>query len=139
MEIIMKCFKCGTSLPEGTQICPICGVSLTGVQQGVSNAAAVASEEMSKAASSVLTWGILGLAFACSFFASFLGIIFSVIGKNKANDFMAVYGTMTGKTNTGRNLAKAGLIVGIILTAIFVIYIIAIVFLLDQGASYYYY
>lgn len=71
----------------------------------------------------VLVWGIIGLAFSCSFYLSFLGIIFSAIGKSKANTYFT-YCEYSKQAKIGNNLAKAGLIVGIIFTALFLLFVI---------------
>lgn len=74
--------------------------------------------------SSVLTFGILALAF-CS--GGILGIIFGAIGKNKAKAYVDYYGQTTGQVKAGSIMSKIGFIVGIIMTVIWVIYFIAIV------------
>ena len=74
-----------------------------------------------------LTFGILGIVFACTFYLSFLGIIFSAIGIGKAKAFRAAAGQLYGPAKVGKILATIGLIVGIILTVIFVIWLIAII------------
>ncbi len=77
----------------------------------------------------VLVFGILGLAFACSFYLSFLGIIFSAIGMSQANNFARENGAVFGKAKVGRILSKVGLPLGIVFTVISVIYIIVMVLL----------
>lgn len=71
----------------------------------------------------LLVFGILGLAFACTFFLSFLGIIFSAIAKGKSRDYLFRYGEHYGKAKVGRILANVGLPVGIVLTCFFVLYL----------------
>lgn len=66
----------------------------------------------------VLVFGTLGLAFACSFYLSFLGIIFSAIGMSQANNFARANGAVFGKAKVGSILAKVGLPVGIVITVI---------------------
>lgn len=80
-------------------------------------------EELSKDA---LIWGILGLAFSCTFFLSLLGIIFSAIAKKKYAAYAAAAGTPSGKGKVGGILARVGLPVGIVMTVFFFIYIILI-------------
>ena len=74
-----------------------------------------------------LTFGILGIVFACTFYLSFLGIIFSAIGLGKAKAFKAAAGQLYGPAKVGKILATIGLIVGIILTVIFLIWLIALI------------
>lgn len=77
----------------------------------------------------VLVFGILGLAFACSFSLSFLGIIFSAIGMSQANNFARENGAVFGKAKVGRILSKVGLPLGIVFTVLFIVYIVAVVIL----------
>lgn len=79
---------------------------------------------------SLLVFGILGLAFACTFYLSFLGIIFSAIAKGKSRDYLFRYGAHYGKAKVGRILANIGLPVGIVLTCLFVTYLIVYVAIL---------
>lgn len=82
-----------------------------------------------------LVWGILSLAFATSIYLSFLGIIFSCIARSKANTYLYAYGMLDGRARTGRGLAKAGLIVGIIGTVLCVFYIIFLVAMISEGSA----
>ena len=75
----------------------------------------------------VLVFGILGLAFACSFYLSILGIIFSAIGISQANNFARANGAVFGKAKVGRILSKVGLPLGIVLTVFFIVYLISVV------------
>lgn len=76
---------------------------------------------------SILIFGIIGLAFSCSFYLSLLGIIFSAIGKGKVKKYLAAGGQLSGKAKVGNILAKVGLILGIVLTVCFVIWLIVII------------
>ena len=73
--------------------------------------------------SNVLTMGILALAFMGS---GILGIIFGAIGKNKAKPYVDYYGETTGQVKAGSIMSKIGFIVGIIMTVIWVLYIILV-------------
>ncbi len=97
------------------------------------------SEEQQAAGNSLLKWGILGLAFGCSFFGSILGIIFSAIALNKLKLYREQYGEATGKAKVGGILAKIGLPVSIVLTVFFFIYIIALIVAAGSYSSYHYY
>ncbi len=74
--------------------------------------------------STVLTFGILAVAFCCTVYFSFLGIVFGAIGKNKARAYVDAYGQTTGQVKAGSIMSKIGFIVGIIVTVIFVIALI---------------
>ena len=71
-----------------------------------------AAEKLEKQA---LTCGILGLSLSL---LGVPGIIFSSIGGGKASAFKKLTGQLTGKARTGYGLAKAGKIVGIVMTVI---------------------
>lgn len=87
---------------------------------------------------SILIFGIIGLAFSCSFYLSLLGIIFSAIGKGKVKAFLAAGGQLTGKAKVGNILAKVGLILGIVLTVFFVIWLIVIIVAaISNGSAHY--
>ena len=135
----MICTKCGARIDDGSKFCAECGAAVPAepqyqqpqytaqpqYQQPQYNAVPVYNQSVSS--TPVLTWGIIGLAFACSFFLSFLGIIFSAVGRGKANTYLNQVGQLTGKAKVGSILSKVGLILGIVLTVVFIIYIIAIV------------
>jgi predicted RNA-binding Zn-ribbon protein involved in translation (DUF1610 family) len=130
-EKTMLCEKCGSQLNDNSRFCPNCGAPIPGEEQFVTQTSTY--EGPMGNPGPVLVWGILGLAFACSFFLSFLGIIFSVIGLKKANQFASFTGGAYSKqASIGRGLSKAGLIVGIILTVFFVIYLISLIALVNR-------
>ena len=94
----MFCPNCGTEIREGSSFCPNCGVSLVREESSVNAESDVRYPEQSQPVPvyedaqsdysqpmsvsdprelpNVLLWGILGLSFSCTFFLSFLGIIF---------------------------------------------------------------
>ncbi len=72
----------------------------------------------------VLIWGIVAVA-TCE--SGILGIIFGIIGKNKAKAYVAANGQTTGQVKTGSILSTVGLVIGIIMTVVWVITIIAII------------
>ena len=141
----MICPKCGAQLADDSKFCPNCGAAVeappvvnayapqnntytytepTPVYTApVQNAPAAGNDN----STSVLVFGILGLSFACSFYLSLLGIIFSAVAKKKAKAYEAAYGDTSGKVRVGKRLAKAGTIIGIILLVFFVIYLIVMV------------
>ena len=135
--LIMFCPNCGSSIEDNSQFCPNCGQVVEQPNQAQTQAqqfeqpvyeatpvnntyAAPAGADESK---SVLIWGILGLAFADSCILSFLGIIFSAIALNKAKAFQAANGALYGKAKVGKILATVGLILGIVMISILVLFI----------------
>ena len=137
----MYCQRCGKEIPDNTIFCPYCSAE-QGLNYPNQTAAApvqpapvnpYANDPQASAdASPVLVWGILGIAFASSFYLSFLGIIFSAIGRSKANAYLAKYGMVFGKSKVGSILSKVGLILGIVMTVFLILYIIALVAMIKE-------
>lgn len=89
---------------------------------------------------SIFNWGVAGLV--CSFLVSVLGIIFSAIAISKAKRMRQTYGFLPQQANTGRGMGIAGLIVGIVLTALgllLVLFVIAVAAYAVRTGSVYYY
>ncbi len=76
-----------------------------------------------------LTFGILSLVFSVV-----LGIIFGAIGRKKGKEFVAQGGELTGASKVGFILSKVGLILSILSTIFFVIYMIVIIAAAASGA-----
>lgn len=119
----MYCKHCGTDIEDGVKFCPNCGAEQAEAPAAEPIVEPVAEpivdnayeEKKNAMAGSVLTWGILGLAFSCSTWLAILGIIFSNIAKKKAAEYEAFAGELEGRAKVGRGLAKAGFIVGVIM------------------------
>lgn len=75
-----------------------------------------------------LTFGILSLVFSVV-----LGIIFGAIGRKKGKEFVAQGGELTGASKVGFILSKVGLILSILSTIFFVIYMIVIIAAAAKG------
>ena len=71
-----------------------------------------------------LLHGILGLALSG---LGIVGLIFSIIGLKKANNYIATYGNISNQVRIARILAIAGMIVSIVMIVFWIIYIIAII------------
>ncbi len=137
----MVCTKCGAQLPENAKFCSACGApaELPAEPEFVSGNpdpfAPTQNQELDctnvptnpPSPTNVLVFGILGLSFACSFWLSILGIIFSAIAKGKANAYATSGAAYSTQVKVGRNLAKAGFIVGIVLSAILSFYLVIVV------------
>lgn len=93
-------------------------------------------QQLESLASSALTMGILSLVFTCTFFLSFLGIIFGAIGKSRAKQFALLNGVPAGKAKVGSILSTIGLIFGIILTVIVFLYVVLIIFILETNFAF---
>lgn len=116
------CNNCGTQIPHGHPVCVRCGAPA-----GRQPMNPYAEAEAGKLASSALTFGILGVAFAMTFFLSFLGIIFSSVALSKAKKYKEMTGTFLGKAGVGKGLGIGGLIAGIVYTVAFGFWLIIMV------------
>ena len=76
-------------------------------------------------ATNILVMGIVAVATACTVWFGFLGIIFGIIGLNKAKKFTEECGQLFGKAKVGKYLSLGGLIAGSVVTAYVAIYILA--------------
>lgn len=124
----MYCISCGAEIPEGSEFCFKCGASQTEPLTPVYEARPVVEPPV--APTNVLTWGIIGLAFACTFFASFLGIIFSAIGMKKHSAYINSGAEHSTKVKVGGILSKVGLGVGIAMTVLCILYFTFIIVML---------
>lgn len=112
----MFCPKCGNTVNEDATFCPVCGAALKGeAQPAPQPTPAYAPVRGSN------TMAILGLVFA--FIMPILGLIFSILGLNKAKE-------MQGE---GHGLALAGLIISIVEMAISLIVIIVWIAVLSKN------
>lgn len=75
--------------------------------------------ELNSLATNTMIFGILGAALGLCIGVP--GIIFSVLTKNKVNEFVSRAGSLYGKAKVGSILAKVGLPVSIVCTAIYTI------------------
>lgn len=74
-------------------------------------------------AKSILIMGIVAVATACTVWFGFLGIIFGILGLNKAKKFTEECGQLFGKAKVGKYLSLGGLIGGSVVTAYVAIYV----------------
>ena len=131
----MFCKNCGSMVNPGMSFCSNCGTPVP-----TEAAAPVAAPEYNYAPTNyapnyapvaapnntpILVFGILALAFACTFYFSFLGIIFGAINNGKVKTYLSQGGVIAGKAKVGRILGKVGFILGIVFTVLVVIILIA--------------
>lgn len=163
----MFCNQCGGEVPNGVGFCPNCGAPVEQPQQPqyaqpepqypqpdpqyqqldpqyqqpvyAQPMAPVGDPQERELAKSILIFGILAIAFACSYYIAFMGIVFGAITSGKVKQYVAMY-PLAGKAKTGSILGKVGLIVGIVLTVVSLITIIAcsVATCASSGSSYYY-
>ena len=130
----MYCSNCGAQNSDNSRFCQNCGQLMHEAERQSITAASTYEGPMGNP-TPVLVWGIVSLACACTFVVSFLGIIFGCIGKKKADQYLDFCGGGSKQATIGRNLSKAGIIVGVILTVLFVIYIALLVYLFQRGGG----
>ena len=128
----MYCKHCGNELPENSNFCPVCGKSIEDTKQEAEEATFEPINEIvdfkrDEHGGSILKFSILGLAFAASFFLSFLGIIFAAISKHKVATYIAEYGETQGRATVGKHLGIAAIISSIVMTVFFTLYLSIIV------------
>ena len=140
----MFCKNCGNQLPDEAIFCGHCGAKVEvqpapqqpayeapqpaysapqpAYQQPVQVAPARPQEdsELNSLSKNTLILGIVGLALSEM---GLPGLIVSNIALNKAAEFERRAGGLFGKARVGRNLAKPGKIVGIVMTVFWAIYI----------------
>ncbi len=84
----------------------------------------------------ILVFGILSLAFAQTFYLAFLGIIFGAVSKSKLRSYLASGGSLTGTAKVGRILGKIGFILGIVLTCLFVVWLVVMIVVVFNSGSF---
>ena len=82
-------------------------------------------QEPTPSPTKTLIFGILGLAFSCSFSLAMVGIIFSALCLSLSNEYYRITGQLTGKIKVGRILSRVGLILGIVMVALFLLFILS--------------
>ena len=130
----MKCQYCGANV-DGKAFCPQCGARVQAPAQPSYNYNVGYNQPAAPQGNptNVLVFGILGLALSG---LGIVGLIFSIIGLKKANNYIATYGNISNQVRIGRRLAIAGLVVSIICTIIYVlIFVAAIVAGTSSGNS----
>ena len=143
----MFCTNCGTNFEDGNAFCPNCGSPVAqpapapapapqaaptynyapqpqpqSVYAATSPVAGNPDEEKS-----CLTTGILAAAFSCTFFLSFLGLVFGPMGLGKCKKYQETYGTYPVKVRIGKYLSIGGLAFGGFWTIYLLIYLIVFI------------
>lgn len=133
----MNCEKCGAPMNDNFRVCPQCGAPVRGQEEKITTTSTYYGSLGNP--TPVLVWGIVGLAFSLTFYLSFLGVIFSIVGLRKANTYneFTRYAPST-KAKIGKRLSIAGIIVGIIMTILLILFIVGLASIGRQSYYYYY-
>ena len=86
--------------------------------------APVATAENAALAKSILIFGIMAVAFACTVWVSAAGIVFGALGLSKAKKFVEECGQLYGKAKIGKYLSLGGLIGSSVITGYMAFYIL---------------
>ena len=137
----MFCKYCGNELPDGTTFCPKCGSDDTPVTTEKSDTEIkndttfecvleTVPKDVTKdsLASKILAFAIIGLAFACSLYLSFVGVVFSLISRSKLKKYIKNYGDTEGKATVGKHLGLVAMIVSFALSIGLIFTILDMVF-----------
>ncbi len=140
------CYNCNNWTDDPSGICPYCGAQTTPaqpqepVQQPMYYQQPTQQSSYNKyieqLANDILKWGIMSVAFACSFLASFMGIVFAAKANKKVQEYINYMGQVNGKAKVGKHLAKGGLIGGIVMTVflgLYILYFVGIGILISQS------
>ena len=100
----MNCQNCGAEVGD-KRFCPQCGAQVQTAPAAVP-AAAPAQPASQGNYTQVLVFGILGLALGAS--TGIVGLIFSILGIRKANEYIATYGDISTQQPNRKTHAKAG-------------------------------
>ena len=145
----MICNNCGAEFEDRAKFCPNCGSSLPKDEIPVPispeieyapkpefepavNTAPLGNPAEAK---SCMIMGILAAAFSCTFIASFMGIIFGIIGMSKAKRYVRDYNVYTAKVRVGKYCSIGGLAMGIFMTILLFIYIAIIVLVIGAATK----
>ena len=123
----MYCKNCGAQIDDNARFCSVCGHEQVtdNVKEPIELSPAI-MDAKDRLANQILTWGILSIAFATTFWLSLLGFIFSFVAKSKVRMYECNFGPVSYRSKVGRDLAKAGFIVGLIFTIFCAIYLFII-------------
>ena len=137
------CSKCGSAIPEGSAFCPNCGEAVAqtaqpqqpqyqqpAYQQPVYQQPAYQQTATVGAQPNLLVFGILSLVFDWIF----VGIILAAVGRSKGKAYVAQGGQLTGASKVGFILCKVGLILSIIGTIGFAIWLTFVIAAVATGS-----
>lgn len=137
----MFCQKCGNNVADGSTFCPVCGNAMPSPQpaQQVQPAQPTtyyqqAQPTTTSSPGKILAMGIVSLALSTAPLAGIASIILGALLFGKVDRYYSEGGLPSGQVKAGRGLGKAGLIVGIVFTVIWIIYFFGMIAAIKSGA-----
>ena len=129
----MFCQNCGRQLNDNENFCPSCGAMKvaaesnaspnTNFQYDLGTPNPVNEALKDEMAGQVFKWGLMGVIFANTGCLSLLGMIFSIIAKNRATNFERTFGEIKGRALAGRIMGRIGFGLGLGVSIFFTLYI----------------
>ncbi len=117
----MICQKCGTPV-DGQFFCPRCGTPVAGAAPYQTQPNSSMGTQSQGNHVQVLVFGIVSVAVGCCL--AIFGLIFSIIGIVKANNYVSTYGDISKQVRIGKKLAIAGIFASIGMTILYTFLII---------------
>ena len=139
----MFCKYCGNPLSSDAKFCSKCGKIVDSIDSSSSSDYDFFGAETPVAelapqrntyddyvkdtlGGSILKFAILSVVFACTFYLSFLGIIFSSIARSKVRQFEIMFGETEGRATVGKHINVGGTIGSWVMFILSVIVIIVL-------------
>lgn len=128
----MFCKYCGAPLDGDAKFCTKCGAGVDPAPGMTPTPAAPAYNPAGPSPTKVMVFGIIGLALSS---AGIPGLVLSIIALRFADEFARLNGGLFGQAKVGRILGKVGLIVSIVMTVIWALYIVLLIAVLVGGGT----
>ena len=120
----IKCEYCGATIDANVKICPFCYTPVKAVAE--SAAEAISEPETKGSSTSAMVLGIISSACCWWPVGSIAGIVLGAIALSKVKKFKRENGRLDGKAIAAKVTGLIGLIAGICMTVLFIIYILII-------------
>ena len=114
----IKCAYCGSTVQEGSEVCPFCNAPLKNEEEAAEVILQPAETKGSSVSAMVL--GIISAAVCWYPVGSIAGIILGAIALAKAKKFKKENGKLDGKGKAAKVTGLVGLIGGIVMTLVWI-------------------
>lgn len=124
----MLCKNCGNEIADGAKFCASCGAIAESESQAYDHVAIndfISDDEKverAECSNKILIFGILSVAFSCTFWLGIVGWILGSMCKKKVKEYEARFGPVSGKARVGKYLGTGGKIAGMVFTIIEAVY-----------------